>query len=730
MGRPGKKYPKLPALFFPFLCILLISVASPCFATKKARQPWDIKADKIMFFHQSKVFIAQGRVQIIKGSLKVYADKVLYDKTGEKILASGHVVIHMKQDILKGERGEIDLKTSTGRMEKAFLYLKRNNIHLMASRLEKVGPEEYHATDATISTCPLPKQAWKFTCKDLSLTVNGEAKATNSAFEIRDVPVFFTPWLYVPINRYRKTGFLLPSYNSSKRNGVGFNVPFFLALNDSMDLTFYQHPMSSRGWMEGIEYRHVFSKEDKAVIRYNFLNDKKDDNDFNGDGQYRGNDFRWWIRGKLDQALPRGFHAKLDVDLMSDMDYLQEFDNGRMGFDASNEVFKKYFHRSLADDADEVRPSTAQLTRESENTFLALHGRFNDNHYFGERQYTVQTLPSVYLHAFKTRLLDTPLYYQLDFDYTDYWREQETKEHRIRMSPGLSMPVNLFHWADLVVTGDLENSIYVAYGEEASGDRPNDTENKFRYKLQTDMSKTFAREFRFSGHSLWHHSIIPRIQYLYTPSKRDDDIPQIDWHDDLSKINRFRFSLLTFLSNKGDLGHGHFSYSDLVRLKILQDYNFNKVHSINLPQNLMNDRPKEHLSDTYGEIEFRPLKNFYMRYDTTYNYHGDGFLSHNIWWHYTGYLGSSLDLAYRYHKITDVNEINVDLQAALTRAWSFMFHIKQNLKENRQIESRYALRYKSTCWALEGKIKTDSDDTAFLVNVELLGIGGWGTGGF
>lgn len=713
------------AIFIIIFFSSLLLNSSPSSATRIAKQPWDIRADKIMFFHQSKVFIAQGRVQIIKDKLKVYADKVLYDRVTEKILASGHVVIHMNQDVLKGSRGEIDLRTSTGRMDSAFLYLKRNNIHLMASKLEKVGPEEYHATDATISTCPLPKQAWKFKCKDLSLTVNGEAKAKNSTFDIRDIPVFFTPWLYVPINRYRKTGFLIPEYTSSKRNGIGVNVPFFLALNDSMDFTFYQHPMSSRGWMEGIEYRHVFSPRDKAVVRYNFLNDQKSDSDWNSDGHIRGNDFRWWIRGKLNQQLPLGFRAKLDVDLMSDMDYLQEFDNGLMGFNASNDVFKKYFHRSLTDESDEIRQSTAQITRRAENMFLALHGTYNDNHNFGERAYTVQTLPSVFLRAFKTRLFHTPFYYHFDFDYKDYWREQATKEHRIKMVPGLSLPVNLFNWGDLVFTSALEDVVYVAYGEEITGDRPNDTSNKLRYRLQADLSKTFARNYQFSRHSLWRHSIRPRIQYLYTPHKVDDNIPQIDMQDYYNELNSIRFSMLTFLSNKGDLGHGHFSYSDLVRMKIVQDYNFKKVPTLLLTH----DMPDRSLSDLYGEVDFKPFRNFYFRYDTTYNFYGDGFRTHNVRWHYTGYLGSTLDLDYRYHKVTDINELNYYMRAVLTRAWSFLFHIKQDFENHSQIDSRYGIRYQSSCWAVEGKIKTDSDDTSFLVNVELLGIGGWAKGG-
>jgi len=710
-------------LFLVFILLFFFSplLCSSSLASIKKKEPWDIKAEKLVFFHNSRVVIAQGSVEVRRGKLSVFADRIIYDQDQGKIYASGHVVIHLGQDVLRGSKGSLDLKTSTGEVENALLYLKRNNIHLTAKRLEKIGPEEYHAQEATVSTCPMPKQDWRFKCKELTLTVDGEAKAKNTFFEIRDIPVLFTPWLYVPINRYRKTGFLIPEYTSSKRNGIGLDVPFFLALNDSMDLTFYQHPMSSRGWMEGVEYRHVFSTTDKAVVRYNFLGDKKDDHDFNGDGHTRGNDFRWWLRGKMNQSLPLGFEGKLDVDLMSDMDYLQEFDTGLMGFARSDETFRKWFHRNLAEETDKIRPSVAQVTKETQDMFLGLHGRYNDNHFFGRRGFTVQTLPSVFVHSFKQPLWERRLYYEFDFDYTDYWREQGTKEHRIRLNPAISMPLDLFNWADLVVTGVLEDSVYVAYGrEEESNVNPDDTANRFRYSILADMSKTFARNYG-RGKGNWRHYITPRIRYVYSPYRSSRDIPTIDNQDLYPERNKIIFSLLSFVSSKRGLGGGRYSYSDLFRIKLEESYNFHKEPTVLSAQEF----ERKSLSDLYGEFDFTPFPSFWLRYDTKYNFYGDGFRTHNVRWRYVGYRGSTFDLDYRYHKLENINELNFDMNAIVTASWSFRFHIKQDFERNKQIESKYVLRYTSTCWAIEGKLKTDSDDTSILVNLELLGIGGW-----
>jgi len=333
-------------------------------------EPWHIEALQLTYFHSSDVIMGEGAVQARRGDLKVYADRIMYDRRKAKIWANGNVVIYLDRDILKGTEGELDLNTSTGTVENAYLFLQRNNIHLLAKQIWKTGPEEYRAKHATISTCPLPKQAWNFKCRDLRLTIEGMAFAKSGTFNIMDIPVLYSPWVVLPLNKYRKTGFLSPHFSSSGRNGAELNVPFFWAINDSMDATFYQHPMAERGWMEGVEFRHVFSPEDRGILRYNFMVDTMEDDDFNDDGHVRNNEKRWWLRAKADQRLPWGFEAKVDIDTISDGDYMLEFDHGPMGYDETDKIFRETFGRSLSDEMDLIRPSTLQVTRLTRDMFL------------------------------------------------------------------------------------------------------------------------------------------------------------------------------------------------------------------------------------------------------------------------------------------------------------------------------------------------------------------------
>lgn len=704
--------------------------ASPS-RVKKGKNPWVIEARKMTSFNNSGVIWGQGDVSVVRGKMKVYADSIMYDRVHGKVRALGNVVIHMESDVLRGTSGELDLKTSTGTVGGAVLFLRRNNVYLTADRVWKTGPEEYMADNATISTCNLPDQAWKIKCADLKLTIDGSAVAKNSTFNVWKLPVFYTPWLSVPLNKYRKTGFLLPEYISSKRSGFGAIVPFFAVITDSMDATFYQQIMSSRGYMQGVEFRGKAGENDLAVLRYNVLNDIKEDNDYNNDGYTRGNDLRWWVRGKADQELPWGFNAKVDVDLVSDRDYLEEFNLGSTGYSETNRMLFNKFGRSLADRSDPVRTSTAQITKLDTDSFYGVAGRFNDNHTPGERGKTVQTLPFLNWTIFKNRIGATPFFYSLDTSYVNYWREQGVKSHRIDFEPSVQMPFNAGDWVDTLLSATVEESFYNTYGSDPLNDAATSA-NRLLYRLNADMSKTFSRKFKWAGKEVLRHSFIPRVIYTYRPDVDQDKFPDIDADDRLPARNQFSLSLLSFFTGKVEREPGRYTFSDLVRFELRQDINLEEDYTSDLSRaaarSLGVDMEKHTFSDLYSEIEIKPLPWFYLRYDTAYNYYGYGFVTHNVWSRFSSKAGDHLYLDYRYNDYTDINEVNLDLAAVVAHNLSCLYHLKQNFTSDSELESSYGLRYRSECWAVEGRLNTNRDDTSFAINIELLGIGGWGTG--
>lgn len=681
-------------------------------------EPWHIEAIQLTYFHSSDVILGEGSVQVWRGDLKVCADRIMYDRRNARIFANGNVVIYLDMDVLKGTEGELDLNTSTGTVENADLFLQRNNIHLLAKQIWKTGPEEYQAKHAIISTCPLPKQAWNFKCRDLKLTIGGMAFAKSSFFNIRDIPVLYSPWVVLPINKYRKTGLLLPYFSTSKRNGAELNVPFFWAINDSMDATFYQHSMSKRGWMQGVEFRHLFSPEDRGILRYNFMVDTLEDDDFNNDGYTRGNEKRWWLRAKADQQLPWDFDAKVDVDLLSDRDYLLEFDQGPMGYDETDNIFRKNFGRSLPDETDLIRPSTLQITRLSQDMFFGGEGRYNDNMEVGEQDFTVQTFPRLVLHGFRKPLFNSPFYYDWATSYVYYWREVGLREQRIHMEPGVSLPLNLYNLADLILSGTVEETMYEVSGYDPEQNA--DSNNRLLYNLNADLSTTFGRTYCLSGKKTMRHSIRPGLTYQYRPSENQDDLPDIDALDRLEPTNRITLSLLSFLSSKTTIGNNRFAYTDVVRFYLEQSYDTEENHR---------DQPYEedpgYFSDIYAELDFKPFPNLFMRYDTSYNVYGKGFTKYNFLGRLSNSEEDRLDLEYRYNCLAHINEVNLKIDTAFSPSWYGMCGLKRNVAENSELESIFGLRYQSTCWALEGRLKKDTDETSLTFHLELLGIGGW-----
>src|SRR4029077_9562046 len=80
----------------------------------------------------------------------------------------------------------------------------------------------------------------------------------NSVFRIKNVPVFYLPFMYYPISSSgRQTGFLMPGYGHDTYRGQTFSDAFFLVLGRSMDATLNYEYTSKAGSGYGGEYRYI-----------------------------------------------------------------------------------------------------------------------------------------------------------------------------------------------------------------------------------------------------------------------------------------------------------------------------------------------------------------------------------------------------------------------------------------------------------------------------------------
>jgi len=94
-------------------------------------------------------------------------------------------------------------------------------------------------------------------------------------FRIKNVPVFYLPFMYYPISSSgRQTGFLMPGYGHDTYRGQTFSDAFFLVLGRSMDATLNYEYTSKAGSGYGGEYRYIQAPGSDGNLQVRVLNGK------------------------------------------------------------------------------------------------------------------------------------------------------------------------------------------------------------------------------------------------------------------------------------------------------------------------------------------------------------------------------------------------------------------------------------------------------------------------
>ena len=65
--------------------------------------------------------------------------------------------------------------------------------------------------------------------------------------KIKSVPVFYAPYLRVPVNDQRQTGLLTPAFGYSSEDGLDLALPYYLNLASNLDATIVPRVVTQRG---------------------------------------------------------------------------------------------------------------------------------------------------------------------------------------------------------------------------------------------------------------------------------------------------------------------------------------------------------------------------------------------------------------------------------------------------------------------------------------------------
>ena len=513
-------------------------------------------ADEISYDQKANQYIARGDVTITKKDRKLTADFVRFDHKTMKALAIGHVIMAEGEDILTGTSMEMDLDTETGTVYNGAIFFKANHFYIRGNKIQKIGKGSYTFDKASITTCDGDTPAWKITGRNLKVTIEGYGFANHATLWAKKIPVLYTPFLVFPVKLKRQSGLLPPKIGYSDRKGAEYNQPLYWAINESSDATFYLHHMGRRGEKLGLEYRYVLDNRSKGTLMYDFLDDRKVEDGTQGsedwgyvdDNVLRPNSDRYWFRMKNDQAMPFGFSARLDIDIVSDQDYLHEFKDGYTGFEKTDRYFHRTFGRDLDEYDDPVRVNSLNISRNWSNYSLITEARWYDD-VISRRQNdantVLQKLPFAEFNASKQRILKTPLYVDLDSEYVRFYREESKRGHRIDALPRLYLPLKFKNYFTFEPSfGWRQTAWYIDKYQVPSPERERALYREI-YDVKLDLSSDIYNVYNLEGNGIERirHAVRPQIVYEFIPDQKQDEYPSFDEVDRIEKKNLITYSL-------------------------------------------------------------------------------------------------------------------------------------------------------------------------------------------
>ena len=292
--------------------------------------------------------ILPGNVRLECDDLQIYADRAEYSPDDDWLTLTGNVSLKQPGLSIYAESARLNRRTKLGvftnargtaaispdRVDKTLFGGMDPDVRFVTDSLEKVGPRKYKMKGGSFTSCAQPTPRWQMFASELTFTLDERVVLRNMLFKVKDVPVFYVPMIYYPINKEdRSTGILLPSFGSSTFGGFTLSNAFFWAIDRSQDLTLYHEYFKKSGQGFGAEYRGVSAPGSNVRGSLHIIDERAQ---LAADGtQVRPGRRSYDLRGDVSQGLPRGFRLIGSVNHFSNAETQQLYQENIFDFSQS-----------------------------------------------------------------------------------------------------------------------------------------------------------------------------------------------------------------------------------------------------------------------------------------------------------------------------------------------------------------------------------------------------------
>ncbi|MBI4495956.1 MAG: LPS-assembly protein LptD [Deltaproteobacteria bacterium] len=696
---------------FFFTAILLLLAGSPgrAFPQPPAwqkyetpREPVRLRADHLAYDQAEDSYVAEGNVEAWQGDRKLTADRLVLRARTNELEARGNVVLVQGEDVLRSEEMRIALDTSLGLIVEGTLFLKQQNYYLYGEEIERLGESTYRIRGGIFTTCDGPWPAWRFTGREALVVLEEYATIRGATFQVKNIPLLYSPYLVLPMKSRRESGFLVPQVGYSDVAGLQFDNAYFWAIAKNLDATFFLDLSTRKGVGKGLEFRYIRQPGSAGELFGYHIGEFSSFREQRTQQLDRGAD-RWLVEWKHEELSPNSFFSRLRLWQFSDRQYFRDYG------------------RSYEERAAEQAYSFLSLTRDWERYSLSGEVRHTVN-LIQEDPTTLQNYPLINFTGLQRNVPGSPFYFGFDSSYGYFWRREGSTGHRLDLHPRVSLPLK---WNFLEVSPELGVRETAYYSRNGAGEVEGLNSRElldFSTRLATSISRVF--ETGWSSVPKLRHLIRPEITYAYIPpvSQR---LPSYDLP--VPRVNAFQYGLTQRLVGKVFDASGQVRYHEFAYLRLGQTYDFFEAGRELVT---LSDQRKP-FGPISADLKIFPLEFFSLENTTAFDPNTNSFLSSYTLFRIWDSRGDFLHLEHRWDSGIQ-EQINGVARVQILPPLSLSFGLRYSLFDQKTLESQYGLRYQHQCWSIDltfsekPSIAGDPSERKMLLMLTLVGVGSVG----
>ena len=453
---------------------------------------------------QPRSGIYKGRVDVKQGNRHLQSAEVEVQQQGSGdnvqryAFARGGFDYRDNQINLLGDDAKIHLNTKDTDVRNAHYQLVDRQGRGSAESVEL--RDDYRVMkNATFTSCLQDDHSWSIYADEMRQHVKEEyAEMWHARFKVQGVPVFYTPYLQLPIGDRRRSGLLIPTLGHGSRDGYFYAQPVYWNIAPNLDATLTPKYMSRRGWQLNSEFRYLTTLGEGQIAGEYLGDDRLKDYD----SENRKRHLFYW---KHNAAFARDWRLDLNYTKVSDKRYFNDFDS------------------AYGSSTDGYADQTGRIAYYQPNYNIAMFVKqfqIFDEVVIGP----YRALPQIDFNYYQNGLFGNKVDFKLFSQAVRFDNDSAQMPTAWRFHGEPSVNTTL---SNRYGSMNLEAKLYATQYQQKKGrsDKAEDVEssvNRILPQLKIDLQSVLASSQTFiSGYT---QTLEPRAQYLFRPYKDQSNI--------------------------------------------------------------------------------------------------------------------------------------------------------------------------------------------------------------